>query len=548
MACSAHWISCPRRLSRSLGAFSTLITGYLKFVPRYGSTMARTYDDALAHLTLLQSNRTITSLFPPPTPSGAAKTKDLNALAIPEMLAWLERAGITQQSLESLRCIHVAGTKGKGSVCAYLTSILTQPGLSPIAGKVGTYTSPHLVSVRERIQLDGQPISQSLFTRYFFQVWDAFTDAGRLEAERQGKVVTHDELAGPATKPFYFRFLTILAFRVFLDERVRSAVVECGIGGEYDSTNVLPAKAVTASVVTQLGIDHVSMLGGTLEEIAWHKAGIAKPERKCFTRCLKGGEGTGAMDVIRRRAGEKNAVLVELDDDDVQVWGGVRCDSVRTVTLEGDFQKFNRALAVGASREHLEILKDDADTRRTSDIVHEVSEEIARGLQRAKLRGRCETREDDGVTWLIDGAHTAESLLEVAKWYVAKSKINTNSARVLVFNQQDRDATKLLSGFLEVVEKQAGPIFHRAIFTRNEPWGRADNEPPRDLAVQQDAADAMAAQYPSIATYVVDNVAGAASQVRSAASGCNGHVLVLVTGSLHLVGALLQCLEPDVDI
>ncbi|KAK8008525.1 tetrahydrofolylpolyglutamate synthase [Apiospora marii] len=220
--------------------------------------MARTYESALTLLSSLQSNKAVTSLFSvpilPPSPAqNNGKPQDLNALAIPEMLAWLGRTGLAQRDLAQLQCIHVAGTKGKGSVCAFLTSILVH---SSNAGKVGTYTSPHLVSVRERIMIDGQPLAPDLFARYFFEVWDAFTEAARAElgrktgdwpsstgnpaAAKENDRLREAELQGPATKPFYFRFLTILAFHAFLREGVRSAVVECGIGGGYARPTCFP--------------------------------------------------------------------------------------------------------------------------------------------------------------------------------------------------------------------------------------------------------------------------------------------------------------------
>ncbi|KAH6657385.1 Mur ligase, partial [Truncatella angustata] len=413
---------------------------------RYSSEMARTYEDALSNLAALQSNIAITSLFAPqaPTPAsdstqGTSKKQDLNALAIPEMLAWLGRAGLSQNDLSKLRCIHVAGTKGKGSVCAYLTSILTQSALRTTAGKVGTYTSPHLVSVRERIVLDGQPISQELFTRYFFEVWDAMTSSGRAEYLQQNPETKADErleaeLQGPATKPFYFRFLTIMAFHVFLREGVKSAVIECGIGGEYDSTNILPSEAVTASVVTQLGIDHVGMLGGTLPEIAWHKTGIAKPGRKCFTRKLDSQTGKEAMQVMRKRAEEKGATLVELDDEAVERWGGVRPDNADS--LEGHFQKYNQALAKAAVEEHLRLCASDSTFESNRESLAEM---ISEGLRQARLRGRSETRVEKDIIWLIDGAHTVESLREVAKWYEGKMESQNGASRILIFNQQERD-------------------------------------------------------------------------------------------------------------
>ncbi|KAI0109210.1 folylpolyglutamate synthase [Nemania sp. FL0031] len=571
---------------------------------RNSSTMARTYDSALSHLAALQSNRAITSLFTPPaiptSPSPSATTspkQDLNALAIPEMLAWLQRAGISQDDLaHKLRCIHVAGTKGKGSVCAYLTALLTHGdsdsdgSVRRAAGKVGTYTSPHLVSVRERIAIDGAPISRELFARYFFEVWDACTEAARAELvarqagargeakgepERDGEGISEEELQGPATKPFYFRFLTIVALRAFLGEGVRSAVIECGIGGEYDSTNVLPAASITTSVVTQLGIDHVGMLGGTLPEIAWHKAGVCKSGRKCFTRRLSGKEGTDAasmaertMQVLQQRATEKGATLVVVDDADVERWGGVAASGKGAGSLEGEFQKYNQALAVHAAREHLRVLATESPNSDigkdigavTNERLEDIPASFTSALQHARLRGRCETREDEDlpIMWLIDGAHTAESLAAVAQWFAGKINGDTANARkILLFNQQDRDVAKLVSGLLRDIKAGISspgdgaedPLFTHAIFTRNDLEGRKAEEPPRDLSVQKAAAEAFSAASPNTPAGVLDNVADAVGEARALASKYNDgrRTMVLVTGSLHLVGALLQTLEPDAE-
>ncbi|KAI1355487.1 folylpolyglutamate synthase [Xylaria sp. FL0043] len=577
--------------------------------------MARTYESALSHLAALQSNRAITSLFSTPaipaSPSSSADAvppqRDLNSLAIPEMLAWLQRAGISQDDLAAkLRCIHVAGTKGKGSVCAYLTALLTQDdgATRAAAGKVGTYTSPHLISVRERIAIDGAPISRDLFARYFFEVWDACTEAAgaELAARRtrgegmSGEEISEEELQGPTTKPFYFRFLTIVALRAFLGEGVRSAVIECGIGGEYDSTNVLPPASVTASVVTQLGIDHVGMLGGTLPEIAWHKAGVCKPGRKCFTRRLEGKGSTEeavataekTMQVLRQRAQEKGAALVELEDADVERWGGIKADEKGPGSLEGDFQKYNQALAVCAAREHLRVLASESShtsssqggqgqeqeqeqEQGTATTTYEKLEDIppsfTSALQHARLRGRCETREEKyfPITWLIDGAHTAESLTEVARWF--SSKINRDTSRdktILFFNQQDRDAAKLVSGLLEDIRANVSgstdngqaQLFTYAIFTRNDLLPRVissnageETEPERDLSVQHAAAKALRAISPATPIHVVDNVKQAVALARawSMRHGDDERIKVLVTGSLHLVGAILRILEPKTE-
>ncbi|KAI1752173.1 FolC bifunctional protein [Xylaria castorea] len=606
---------------------------------RLSSTMARTYESALSHLAALQSNKAITSLFTPPPPSSsspAGPKQDLNALAIPEMQAWLARAGISTSDLTNsgLRCIHVAGTKGKGSVCAYLTALLSHHSadgeIRKRAGKVGTYTSPHLVSVRERIAIDGEAISRDLFARYFFEVWDACTEAARAElasrrrnsqsSSKKGQEeekeeekeeedeISEEDLAGPATKPFYFRFLTLVALRAFLGEGVRSAVVECGIGGEYDSTNILPAETVTASVVAQLGIDHVGMLGGTLPEIAWHKAGVCKAGRACFTRRLGGGgeegeEGAETMRVLRKRAEEKNAMLVEVDDADVVRWGGVRASSSSSEKgpgrLEGEFQKYNQALAVLAAREHLRVMAGETPTttathqqqqqKLENHRLEDIPASFTSALQYAQLRGRCETRGDEhapSVTWLIDGAHTAESLTEVARWFVGKVEAtdDPDGNTILLFNQQDRDAARLVSGLLRDIEtstssssspdnnnnnnnqgekkKKQKQLFTHALFTRNDmhprvPPGKAGEEeaevePERDLTVQIAAAKAVQDISPSTTTTtttrVVDNVSDAVAEIRSMANqDGQRRTTVLVTGSLHLVGALLRTLEPEAE-
>ena len=625
--------------------------------------MDRTYEAALARLASLQSNQAVTSLFstpapapaPVPVPAPAAasnnnnndnKTQDLNALAIPEMLTWARRAGLDPQhdfgsgsgsgsgseggGGRRLRCIHVSGTKGKGSVCAFLTSILTHKFPAAVAAaedgggggtgrkRVGTYTSPHLVSVRERILLDGAPIGREAFARYFFELWDRFTEAGRAELLASASSTTtsttstsssllppglteqeiEELLQGPATKPFYFRFLTILAFHVFLREGVETAVVECGIGAEYDPTNAMlvDSKAVTASVVAQLGIDHVAMLGATVPEIAWHKAGVCKFGRRCFTRKLEEGSGDGGgeaektMQVLRRRAAEKGAELVEIDDAAVRAWGGVRGGDDET-SLGGAFQVFNQALAVCAAREHLRVLKEEeeenlwsskteqkkplADPKTSEAWLSDLPPEFAQGLRKARLRGRCETLVDSnaGVTWLVDGAHTAESLDEVARWFTGKlkqkqqqipkkkQKQTQNQKRVLVFNQQERDAAKMLRRLVGNIERFSavvggegegggGSPFDLAIFTRNDmlPGNNGPGEPERDLSVQRAAADAMREVSPGTErVLVVDNVSEAVEMVKGSDEEEKGEVVVLVTGSLHLVGAVLRTLEPDAE-
>src|SRR5271170_4280984 len=164
----------------------------------------RTYVDALALLDTLQSNRAIGN-------SILQSHGAMNLDAIPEMLNWVDKAGYRVDDFNKLRVIHVGGTKGKGSVCALVASILQQysnashmtQATAKGLGKVGLYTSPHLVTVRERIRINNKPISQSLFASHFFTLWDRFSAS----ASAAGL----PNPSGPETRPGYFRYLTIMA-------------------------------------------------------------------------------------------------------------------------------------------------------------------------------------------------------------------------------------------------------------------------------------------------------------------------------------------------
>jgi folylpolyglutamate synthase len=524
--------------------------------PEAEAEVERAYASALARLAQLQSNRAITSLFDSPAP--ADNNKDLNALAIPEMLAWLGRAGYSPASLAAsgLRCVHVAGTKGKGSTAACVASILAQYNVTTQqgggrAGPVGLYTSPHVFSVRERIALDGEPISKAKFARYVDEVWERLTQAAREEAARKGVLgvsVSEEELQGPGTKPFYFRFLTILALHVFVREGVRSAVVECGIGGEYDATNVLPPEAVTAAVVTHLELDHVNMLGNTVEKIAWHKSGIFKPGVKAFWIRPEGEEHEGTLAVLRQRAVEKEATLVEVGRTELEAWKGPNDER-----LQGEFQKSNQALAVYAAREHLlrTGVQLDGVFGTAEWTLNDCPREFVTGLREAALPGRSQViKGDDGVEWYLDGAHTQDSLRYVGRWFANRTSGDDRaSVRVLVFNQQERDPSGLLKALLAGADIR-GPrlAFTHAIFTRNEDQNPAEGE-DRDLSVQIKAEEALpqavGAAWPAIETTVHNSVQSAMERVRDIAAqekkdgkSCK----VLVTGSFHLVGPVLKTL------
>lgn len=544
-------ISSHRSSALNLKLSTLFSRGILTMASQASPHLTPTYDNAIHLLSLLQSNKTIISIF-----AASHNTADINASAIPEMKAWLARAGYSPADIPpALRVIHIAGTKGKGSVCAFTTSILRQ--YPQAAGRVGTYTSPHLVSVRERICLDGAPISQAKFTTYFFELWNRLSDAARREGDQ---IPDSDSLGadGPSTKPFYFRFLTILAFHAFIREGVKSAVIECGIGGEYDSTNVLPPEAVTASAVTQLGIDHVNMLGDTVEKIAWHKAGIFKTGVPAYTyqSGRQADENDGVMKVLNARAEEKGTSLLAVEDGILGDWKGVE-----DAHLEGAFQKGNMALASVIARRHLQSLHQKFETASFENdaatlpaTLKSLPSSFITGLQSASLRGRCETLTQDRIAWYLDGAHTTDSLTQVAKWFASKI-VSEDSIRVLVFNQQDRDSTALLQTLLDALQTETKipnrKIFHHAFCPTNELSSFGEKKP--DMTVQRKNCDVVRQFCPFTTAIPADSVGFALDMVRNVMLGSEKSkdgfkVQVLVTGSFNLVGPALRLLDPSSEL
>lgn len=159
--------------------------------------------------------------------------------------------------LDYLQSVHVAGTKGKGSTAAYLSNILRAEGYS-----VGCYTSPHMMSIRERISLgqSGNSVSTKTLNKLFHMIKPKLDEAIQLE----NGSLTH------------FEVLTATAFTLMAEEKVDIAVIEAGLGGARDATNILCSSELAASVITTIGEEHLAALGGSLESIAVAKSGIIK--------------------------------------------------------------------------------------------------------------------------------------------------------------------------------------------------------------------------------------------------------------------------------
>ncbi|KAI9766581.1 MAG: Folylpolyglutamate synthetase [Geoglossum simile] len=491
----------------------------------------RNYDDAIAALNTLQTNFATNALI-------RESRRAANEQAIPEMIEWLRRVGYQPSDLNRLNPIHVAGTKGKGSTCAFISSILSQylssatsnlarspfPQRPPIS-KIGLYTSPHLRSVRERIQINNAPLSEPLFTQYFFEVWDRLETSAAREGHAGGK-------------PSYFRFLTLTAFHAYLREGVDTAIIEVGIGGEHDSTNVIERPTVVG--ITSLAIDHQLTLGDTIEEITWHKAGIMKPGSPAFTVP----QLDRAMSVLKQRAKERNA--------DLTIVGcHPELKSIR-LGLDADYQKDNASLAIAIAAAHLRKLSSN-----TPNTTH-LPPEFKRGLQLVRWSGRCEIRREDAIDWYIDGGHTLESIEVAGTWFASKLPNAHRGKRILLFNQQTRDASTLATTLYKTLASALSdptPFTH-AIFCTNVTF-TSHGYPPElfsinyitespdieTLSVQRRLANTWKGLDPSAQISVVRTIEDAVALVRTIATEEQEQVACLVTGSVHLVGGFLEVLE-----
>lgn len=372
---------------------------------------------------------------------------------------------LQSRDLDRLNVIHVAGTKGKGSTCAFADSILSHyRKRHGVPSKVGLFTSPHLVAVRERIRINSRPISEELFAKYFFEVWDLLESSPKDAAEYEAAA-----LAG--TKPIYARYLTLMSYHVFLQEGVDTAIYETGIGGEFDATNIV--EHPVAAGISTLGIDHVFVLGDTVEKIAWHKAGIMKPGSPAFTV----EQVPGAARVLEERAVEKGVDLTVLDIDPRLKEVAIRPDA--------NFQKKNASLGIALAETALQRLDPTFSPSPTS-----LPQEFVDGLEQVVWRGRCEVKVDGRVVWHVDGAHTVDSLKMASRWFAGETakryarprfyppQQQTNLVRsgpkVLIFNQQGRtEAVDFLEGVYNGTKSADGSSFEHVIFCSNVTYAEA---------------------------------------------------------------------------
>jgi len=397
----------------------------------------------------------------------------------------LERVGRALTALgdpqAQLRCLHVAGTNGKGSVAAMLAAILGAAGQ-----RVGLYTSPHLVRLSERIQVAGTEIPRAEIV--------ALTEEIRARAAAVGEELT------------FFEFVTAMAFLHFVRRSVDVAVVEVGLGGRLDATNVVDP---LVAAVTSIGLEHTRWLGSTLAEVAAEKGGIIKGGRPVVLGPLAAEARAVLIDIAGARGApvlEASQCVIDRGDGSFDFAAPQRVVRDLRVGLRGVYQRDNAAVAVGAivaAGEGLQV--DDAAMRH--------------GLAAARWPGRLEVL-PGAPTLVLDGAHNPDGM----RTLVAELPAITagRPLHVLFAVMGDKDWPVMIEllaplcasvTLTEVIEQRAVPAQRLAeAFERHAPV-TIERDPERALAATRRRASA--------------------------------EDVVLVTGSLFLVGAVYESAHPS---
>ena len=384
---------------------------------------------------------------------------------------------------EHLRFIHVAGTNGKGSTCAMWESLNRTAGW-----RVGLFTTPHLVSFAERMQVNRQLISEG--------------EAARLAEEIKSLILrgwgalppppNSPSPGGP--QPTFFEAVTVMALRHFAEQKCDLVIWETGLGGRLDATNIVTP---LASVITNIDFDHQQWLGSSLKEIAAEKAGIIKPGVPVITAATQ----PEALQVVAETAQNLDSLLTVID------WNDARGEFLKTLKLPlaGEHQRLNAAVAV-------------ATVRALGDRFPVPQETILAGLNTVEWPGRMQrVKTAAGQEVLLDGAHNIKSAQAFAETF--RRDFPGARATLILGVLADKDWERMA----EIL----APLATRVLLV---PVQSARSLPPHQLAEACHRGNANA-------------VVETRESLQTALERSTGDSLVVITGSLYLVGEAMELLK-----
>ncbi len=395
------------------------------------------------------------------------------------------------------RSVHIAGTNGKGSTARMIAELLRASGY-----KTGLFTSPHLVSFTERISINGTEITEADVVRITGKIKDVLRNKSDLQ-------------------PTFFEFITALGFYYFAENSVQWVVVETGMGGRFDATNVLMP---SVSVITDIGMDHSEFLGDTIEKIAYEKAGIIKESVPVVTSS----QNEKVMNVIKNRVAQTGSRLYAYERDfftDKETENSGLCFdfhsinpfsfSVKNIRLSiyGEHQIRNAALSL----ETLVVVSES----------HELKpERIYRVLNEVKFPGRCDIRRINNRDIMFDGAHNHDASVALSRTLRRLKSLGTYKSLVLVLGvMADKDIKGVITPLLDVSDTV---ILTRASYER-----AASVETLR--AIVRDKTNANGSTEKNIITaYTVEDALKEAHKLTEESD------LIVVTGSFYTAGEALE--------
>ncbi len=412
--------------------------------------------------------------------NSAGKRRDLSAIK-----ALLNELGNPQ---DKIKVIHIAGTNGKGSTANYIANTLAK------TSKCGLFTSPYMVEINEEVQINGKAISDEEFFSYINLIRPIC-----------------EKLDVRGLKNTYFEVMTALMYKYFYDKKVDVCVVETGLGGRLDSTNIV--KKPLATIITTISMDHTNILGNTIEEIAWNKAGIIKENVPVFIYP----QVKGAFDVILKETNEKNSKIHKFDFDEIKIktqndnyneFDFRNYKNIKT-SLIGKVQIYNACNAIN----FLDYFKEEFFL--DENIIKE-------GILESKNSGRMELISKNPKV-LIDGSHNKESIDALIK-----------SLKLFKYN-------RLIVGFSVLKDKDYKYIIENLSSIADEMIvTKVDNPRAFDLGKLEKIVGAKFTNVKAI-----DDIKNAYEYTKQIAKEND---LVLWCGSLYLIGEIIKYEKMNKDI